>query len=239
MTDELLERAASALAETTHTPTADDEALAAILRDVAARPPRRERRWGWLAAAAAVLLAFAGGPTAWAWTGEWVQALLSPSEPTRAEQAPVPRAAPTPPPRASARRPAAEPSPEREVAEPEAPPPPPTPVSSAPVARRSPRPAVAPASPADGAARIERERFERAYRLHFRGDSSEAALGAWDAYLRAHPDGRYALEARYDRALCLVRLDRLAAARVALEDVVQRGYRVSDARALLDAMGAP
>ncbi|GAB5541770.1 MAG: hypothetical protein SangKO_015300 [Sandaracinaceae bacterium] len=237
MTDELLERAASALAETTHTPTADDEALAAILRDVAARPPRRERRWGWIAAAAAVLLAFAGGPTAWAWTGEWVQALLSPSEPARAEQAPVPRAAPTPPPRASARRPAAEPPPEREVEEPEAPPPPPVP--SARVARRSPRPAVAPASPADGAARIERERFERAYRLHFRGDSPEAALGAWDAYLRAHPDGRYALEARYDRALCLVRLDRLAAARVALEDVVQRGYRVSDARALLDAMGAP
>ncbi len=237
MTDELLERAASALAETTHTPTADDEALAAILRDVAARPPRRERRWGWIAAAAAVLLAFAGGPTAWAWTGEWVQALLSPSEPARAEQAPVPRAAPTPPPRASARRPAAEPPPEREVAEPEAPPPPPVP--SARVARRRPQPAVAPASPADGAARIERERFERAYRLHFRGDSSEAALGAWDAYLRAHPDGRYALEARYDRALCLVRLDRLAAARVALEDVVRRGYRVSDARALLDAMGAP
>src|SRR4051794_15465284 len=58
----------------------------------------------------------------------------------------------------------------------------------------------------------ERLAYERAHRDHFFGDAPAAALSAWDAYLSAYPRGTFAPEARYNRALCLVRLARFAAA---------------------------
>jgi TolA-binding protein len=81
--------------------------------------------------------------------------------------------------------------------------------------------------------------YERAHELHFRGDAPAAALVAWNAYLAAAPDGTFAIEARYNRALCLVKLGRLAEARTALEpyargDVVPAGYRQSDAAHLIE-----
>ncbi|WP_156338817.1 tetratricopeptide repeat protein [Chondromyces crocatus] len=66
-----------------------------------------------------------------------------------------------------------------------------------------------------------------------------AALGAWDAYLREDPRGRFATEARYNRALCLVRLGRAGEARSALESFARGafgGYRQADAQKLLDAL---
>ncbi len=83
----------------------------------------------------------------------------------------------------------------------------------------------------------ERELFQRAHRLQPRGTAE--TLAAWDAYLAAYPRGRYAPEARYNRALTLIRLGRLAEARRALEpfaNAPEGAYRRGEARALLDAL---
>lgn len=72
-----------------------------------------------------------------------------------------------------------------------------------------------PPTPADP--RIgERLAYERAHRVHFFGDAPAAALSAWDAYLAAYPHGTFSPEARYNRALCLVRLARFGPAADAL-----------------------
>lgn len=78
--------------------------------------------------------------------------------------------------------------------------------------------------------------YRNAHRLHFTVHDSSAALSAWDDYLRADPNGSLALEARYNRALCLVRLERSGEAREALAPFADGrfgGYRQSEARALL------
>jgi hypothetical protein len=83
--------------------------------------------------------------------------------------------------------------------------------------------------------------YRRAHRLHFGTRDPAQALSAWEAYLLADPNGAFVLEARYNRALCLVRLGRLAEARVALTPFATGslgGYRQSEARALLDTIDA-
>jgi hypothetical protein len=81
--------------------------------------------------------------------------------------------------------------------------------------------------------------YREAHELHFHGNDPAAALAAWDRYLAAEPTGRFAVEARYNRALCLVRLGRLDDARTALQpfadgNVEPAGYRQSEAQALVD-----
>jgi hypothetical protein len=76
--------------------------------------------------------------------------------------------------------------------------------------------------------------FRRAQRLHL--DRDPGALAAWDAYLRVASDGVLAPEARYNRALCLVRLGRAGEAREALEPFARgehAGFRQREAEALL------
>ena len=83
--------------------------------------------------------------------------------------------------------------------------------------------------------------YRTAHRLHFGGGDPSASLSAWDAYLRADPSGALALEARYNRALCLVRLGRRAEARDALTPFAAGTfgqYRKREARALLDVLDA-
>jgi hypothetical protein len=78
-----------------------------------------------------------------------------------------------------------------------------------------------------------------AHEAHFVGHDPGVALAAWDAYLRAAPDGALAPEARYNRALTLVRLGRTDDARAALAPFARGemgGYREGEARALLDAL---
>jgi hypothetical protein len=79
--------------------------------------------------------------------------------------------------------------------------------------------------------------FRRAQRLHLNRDPR--ALSAWDDYLRVAGEGPLAPEARYNRALCLVRLGRKAEAKAALESFANGAYgtyRQAEARALIEAL---
>ena len=82
--------------------------------------------------------------------------------------------------------------------------------------------------------------YRRAHGLHFKAGDWPAALAAWDAYLAEFPAGRFAVEARYNRAIVLARLHRIAEARAALAPfaagAVEGGYRQREATELLDAL---
>ncbi|MCU0686932.1 MAG: hypothetical protein MUF34_32580 [Polyangiaceae bacterium] len=109
-------------------------------------------------------------------------------------------------------------------------------------ATSAPAPVAAPsAGPNDGAAPSADDLYERAHRAHFGGRDPAAALAAWNAYLAAAPRGRFALEARYNRALTLVRLGRRDEAARALEPFAAGdfgGYRQNEAKRLLPSLRA-
>jgi hypothetical protein len=87
----------------------------------------------------------------------------------------------------------------------------------------------------------EQALYATAHEAHFVDHDPAAALRGWDAYLAPFPDGRFALEARYNRAITLVRLGRHAEARDALAPFAAgryAGYRRAEARELLDALAA-
>lgn len=100
-----------------------------------------------------------------------------------------------------------------------------TPTESVAAPRPVERPSIAP----------ELALFRHAERLH-RAKSPDA-LSAWDAYLKLAPNGALAPEARYNRALCLVRMQRYDEARAALTPFAAAtpgAYRQREARALLE-----
>jgi TolA-binding protein len=80
--------------------------------------------------------------------------------------------------------------------------------------------------------------YRLAHEAHFDAHDYARALTGWDAYLKAAPNGRFATEARYNRAICLLRLGRDAEARQALEPFAngKMGYRQTEARQLLDEL---
>jgi TolA-binding protein len=81
--------------------------------------------------------------------------------------------------------------------------------------------------------------YARAHRLHFHAADPAAALSAWDDYLSAYPNGRFAPEAHYNRAIALLRLQRFSEARQALEPFARGdygAYHVDQARALLQSL---
>jgi TolA-binding protein len=87
----------------------------------------------------------------------------------------------------------------------------------------------------------ETRAYARAHQAHVTDDAPARALDAWDAYLAAFPRGAFAPEAAYNRAICLVRLERRAeAARVLhrLAAAPPGGYRREEALRLLDWLGA-
>lgn len=84
--------------------------------------------------------------------------------------------------------------------------------------------------------------YTAAHQKHFGERDYAGALAAWETYLRAAPGGRFAAEAHYNRAMCLVRLGRASEARAALQafaDGGYGGYRQSEAKALLEALPSP
>ncbi len=81
--------------------------------------------------------------------------------------------------------------------------------------------------------------YRQAHEAHFVARDAARALVAWDRYLAVFPRGRLAPEARYNRALVLVRLGRTDEARAALApfaDAPIGSYRQAEARLLLDAI---
>ena len=134
-------------------------------------------------------------------------------------------------PAVSAPIPDPEPEPEP-VAVPE-PAPEPEPAPSPPPAKKL--PAVVPA-PADVDAL-----YRAAHDAHFVRRDPAAALAGWDRYLAAAgPGGRFTLEARYNRAISLVRLGRRAEAAAALRPFANGeygGYRRAAAAQLLRPRG--
>ncbi|HEX3760391.1 MAG TPA: hypothetical protein VHW23_16860 [Kofleriaceae bacterium] len=221
-------------------PAAGDAELATatrlrVMRSLESRAGGRHQLIGF-ATAIAILL---GGTVSWALATGEIAALWRP--------APEPRpAAPAVAPPPSRRRPVSSP---RQV--PPAPPPEemsvdprpaqlprPEPPEASPPA---PPPVVAPRPPRRAAPTVE-VLYRRAHELHFHGGDPAAALVAWDAYLAAEPDGRFSIEARYNRALMLVRLGRYAEARAALVpyargEVMPAGYRQAEAEQLVERLG--
>lgn len=104
-------------------------------------------------------------------------------------------------------------------------------------ARTTPRP-----SPSAERSTIDPEEalYRKAHAAHFNDRDWSGALAAWDAYLAAHPKGRFSPEAQYNRALTLVRLGRRDLAREALrpfaDGTTYDGYRQREAASLLDAL---
>jgi TolA-binding protein len=81
--------------------------------------------------------------------------------------------------------------------------------------------------------------YGRAHDLHFRGGALDKALAAWSAYLVNFPNGQLAPEARFNRAICLVRLKRLEDAKVALADIAANApasHQRDHASRLLDSL---
>jgi hypothetical protein len=100
-------------------------------------------------------------------------------------------------------------------------------------------PPVVPAlddAPAPGPSDAEADAYGRAHRAHFDESAPERALGAWDDYLRLYPRGAFEPEARFNRAISLVRLRRFAQAERALRSFADGrlgGYRRAEAEQLL------
>jgi tetratricopeptide (TPR) repeat protein len=90
--------------------------------------------------------------------------------------------------------------------------------------------------PAPGPSDAEADAYGRAHRAHFEGGAPEQALAAWDDYLRLYPRGAFEPEARFNRAICLLRLRRFAHAERALRPFADGrfgNYRRADAEQLL------
>ncbi len=240
MNDDVLARATRALREETQ----GDDASARLTRSrimagVAERRVRRRTRVAFLLPIAATFVA----ASALGATGSGRQALAglaralglpvgpaATAAPPPARPAPIRRAAPAPEPavdRAPEPAPPAEPEPGPE--------PDPAPARVPEVAAAlAPEPARS-ATSADPAFDL----YRAAHHAHFVERDPAQALAAWDAYLKRAPRGSFALEARYNRALCLLRLQRTAEARVALTPFAEgryQGYRQGEARELIDAL---
>ena len=194
---------------------------------------RRSTKLAFLLPVAAVLV----GSTAWGAATGRLPTRFSPPPPASLER-PAERAAALVKSAPQRARAAQQVAPAAERSAPEAPPaaaPTPAPAPKVTPAPAPERVAVKPAAADPG-----HELYRVAHAKHFAQGDAAGALGAWDAYLAAAPRGRFATEARYNRALCLVRLGRSAEAQAALEPFAAGrfgGYRQREASELSAALG--
>lgn len=96
-----------------------------------------------------------------------------------------------------------------------------------------------PAQPVEVGPSAELAAYRHAHELHFRGSDPKAALTAWDEYLTTYPNGALAPDARYDRAILLVKLGRYKDARVALTPFASAApgsYKQKEAAEIVDAI---
>ncbi len=211
-----------------------------VLAMVRQNQQRRRSRWAFGIPVAAVLM----GSAAFAAKGEDIRALanraavfigMAPSSTGR------PAVAPKPHPRPQSSHPVEEVppiSPRSTSAEPE-------PVAAEPepvevphsVARQQATAPIPP--PSDDPATVrEMELYGAAHHAHFVLHDATTALAAWNAYLAQVQDGRFTTEARYNRAMCLLRLGRTDEARAALSAFAQTpgGYRQQEAQQLVEKL---
>lgn len=242
MSDDILRAATRALREQEPATDAARFTRARVMASLHKRERRRHTRVAFLLPVAAVLVGStawgaASGrlPTKWQDVSSVLGLSAAPSAPSlarpaekgaelsrRASKRVAPAAAPAAPAALAEAAPAAP------AAEP-----------AAPAALAAPAAFPAPEKPA-AAPDPGHELYRAAHRKHFTEGDPAAALAAWDAYLAAAPRGRFATEARYNRALCLVRLGRSAEARAALEPFATGrfgGYRQREASELSAALG--
>lgn len=253
MKDDLLREATHALRQlpSPSTPFQVNETRRRILGSLHEGDRRRHQRWAFALPLAAVFI----GSTAWAGASgklpEIVKSLASVF--TRAGDNEPVQQSPSLPPVSSTRtsgqanrsvapqpKPAAAASDDTEVSE-EA-----RPTADAPV-KPSPPP-VRPNPPPPRQVQVPREvdakseafdLYKRAHRAHFQKHDCVAAISGYEAYLNAAPQGRFRLEASYNRALCLVRMGHREQARQALRPFAEGRfgtYRQSEAERLLDAL---
>lgn len=236
MSDDLLRAATRALKEETAADDSDGRfTRARVMASLHQGRVKRRTRLAFLLPLAACL---AGG-TAWGAATGRLPAMFQSigqlvSRPSKAP--PESRAKPAAAAAPSAPAAAEQPRPEPPAAEPE--PPTPSPAKSAPLAAPS-SSAVAPAPSSSAAFRdTDGDLYRLAHEAHFKSHDYARALAGWDAYLRAAPGGRLATEARYNRAICLLRLGRDAEARRALAPFASgfMGYRQNEARELLQEL---
>ncbi|MGC4093478.1 MAG: hypothetical protein QM756_37390 [Polyangiaceae bacterium] len=263
MTDDLLERASRALREESEEGDAGVRfTRARVMAGLQQNAARRRTRIAFaLPIAACFAAATAFGTMKARTSGLWQEITHSLGFHGSEEQAPPPKpkalpphveAPQAPPPVVEAveAAPAAEPSPVPEAPAAEVTPTP-TPKPPAPSARVATPPpkstpevetAPAPEPPAAPAPELNdpaHDLYRAAHRAHFVEHNFAAALTGWDAYLAAAPSGRFAPEARYNRALCLVRLGRKDDAERALRpfaDGAYGAYRRDEAKALIEAL---
>ena len=235
MSKDLLDEATVALRETE--PLNEFEARATRARVMSGLHQTRVKRRTRLAFLLPLAASFVA-VSAWGAANGKARLVLDKLERLVAFTVTTPSGAPATPKRLTASRPAVAPSSE------------PMQVAPSPVTELLPVPPSKgrPASPAESSsADPVSEHAERAdpnlalYRVahaaHFVDHDPARALAAWDAYLRAAPKGEFAPEARYNRALSLVRLGRTAEARSALEPFAAGAYgnyRKTEANALLE-----
>lgn len=248
MKGDLLSEAARALREnvdgSSENPRATEDRIVALLPR--GRRIRLVRPWGF--SLAAVLI----GSSVWAMGGAPIQSWLAEltSDETPSEISPAKKVESTPPHRVAARNP---PSPVASASDPvvdEEQPPQPTaprdePSAVRPAAPHPPPPVLAAEEvPAPEPTTLASEReivdpaatggvaaadpaldvYERAHDLHFKRRDYAGALTAWEQYLALAPTGSLALEARFHRGVCLVRLGRTDEARRALEPFARGDY---------------
>ncbi len=87
----------------------------------------------------------------------------------------------------------------------------------------------------------EFQRYRLAHEAHFVKRDPAAALAAWNDYLAHAPSGHLAVEARYNQALCLLKLGRTQEARRALAPFVAGSYgsyRRQEAQTLIATLDA-
>lgn len=147
-----------------------------------------------------------------------VEAPEPPREKPRAKRAGKPA-----PPKASVAPPSAPVAPVPPPLEPEKPPP------------EKPVLAPAPSSAIDPTHHL----YRAAHHAHFVEQDCRRAEKAWSTYLNRAPNGRFAPEARYNRAICMIRLGEHEAARAALTPFARGeygSYRQREAQALIEAL---
>lgn len=82
--------------------------------------------------------------------------------------------------------------------------------------------------------------YEAAHDAHFSEGNCTKAIVGYASYLQTYPDGGFAIEARYNRGMCLAQVGRTSAARAALQPFADGefgNYRRARAAELIDALG--